>query len=447
MKKVFAAFLFVLFVSNVFAVSVTIYNNDLALIKDKQDVKLIKGLQKIEIDNVATNIDPTSVLPKFSNNNDKIKINEQNFDYDLVNTNKLLQQYIGKEIEITKEATNSKKEIIFGTLLAVNGGMVVQAKDKIILNPSGEVSLPNLPKGLRLKPTLSWIINSQVEGNNGLEFTYQTSGISWVSDYIVVLSANDSHLDMNGWVTINNMSGATYENAKLKLVAGDVNLVREQPRRVYAKNMLMATAEGAMVDEGFAERTLFEYHMYDLARQTTIKNNEKKQIQLITAQKVPVKKKYIYNSYKDISKVFAFLYFKNEKKSNLGLALPKGKVRVYKNDGNSLEFVGEDKIDHTPENKDIELNLGKVFDVTVKRTQTDYRKYSSSGHQETNVVEITNSKKEDIEVEVEENLGLDWKIIDMSDDYSKKNSQVIVFKVKVPANKTYKVSYTVKYSK
>ena len=143
----------------------------------------------------------------------------------------------------------------------------------------------------------------------------------------------------------------------------------------------------------------------------------------------------------------AFLYFKNEKKSNLGLALPKGKVRVYKNDGNSLEFVGEDKIDHTPENKDIELNLGKVFDVTVKRTQTDYRKYSSSGHQETNVVEITNSKKEDIEVEVEENLGLDWKIIDMSDDYSKKNSQVIVFKVKVPANKTYKVSYTVKYSK
>lgn len=447
MKKVFAAFLFVLFVSNVFAVSVTIYNNDLALIKDKQDVKLIKGLQKIEIDNVATNIDPTSVLPKFSNNNDKIKINEQNFDYDLVNTNKLLQQYIGKEIEITKESTNSKKEIIFGTLLAVNGGMVVQAKDKIILNPSGEVSLPNLPKGLRLKPTLSWIINSQVEGNNGLEFTYQTSGISWVSDYIVVLSANDSHLDMNGWVTINNMSGATYENAKLKLVAGDVNLVREQPRRVYAKNMLMATAEGAMVDEGFAERTLFEYHMYDLARQTTIKNNEKKQIQLITAQKVPVKKKYIYNSYKDISKVFAFLYFKNEKKSNLGLALPKGKVRVYKNDGNSLEFVGEDKIDHTPENKDIELNLGKVFDVTVKRTQTDYRKYSSSGHQETNVVEITNSKKEDIEVEVEENLGLDWKIIDMSDDYSKKNSQVIVFKVKVPANKTYKVSYTVKYSK
>ncbi len=447
MKKFFVAFLFVLFVSNIFAVSVTIYNNNLALIKDKQDVKLIKGLQKVEIDNVATNIDPTSVLPKFSNNNDKIKINEQNFDYDLVNTNKLLQQYIGKEIEITKESTNSKKEIIFGTLLAVNGGMVVQSKDKIILNPSGEVSLPNLPKGLRLKPTLSWVINSQVEGNNSLEFTYQTSGISWVSDYIVVLASNDSSLDMNGWVTINNMSGATYENAKLKLVAGDINLVREQPRRLYAKNVVMATAEGAMVDEDFAEKTLFEYHMYDLSRKTTIKNNEKKQIQLITAQKIPVKKKYIYNSYKDISKVFAFLYFKNDKKSNLGLALPKGKVRVYKNDGNALEFVGEDKIDHTPENKDIELNLGKVFDVTVKRTQTDYRKISSSGHQETNVIELTNSKKEDIEVEVEENLGLDWKVIDMSDDYSKKNSQVIVFKVKVPANKTYKVSYTVKYSK
>ena len=447
MKRVFLMLLFVCFVSNVFAVSVTIYNNDLALIKDKHEVQLKKGVQKIEIDNVATNIDPTSVLPKFSNNNDKIKINEQNFDYDLVNTNKLLQQYIGKEIEITRESANSKKEIIFGTLLAVNGGMVLQTKEKILLNPSGEVSLPNLPQGLRLKPTLSWDINSQVEGKNNLEFTYQTSGISWVSDYIVVLANNDLSLDMNGWVTINNLSGATYENAKLKLVAGDVNLVREQPRRVYAKNVMMVSAEGASVDEAFAERSLFEYHMYDLSRKTTIKNNEKKQIQLITAQKIPAKKKYIYNSYNDISKVFAFLYFKNDKKSNLGLALPKGEVRVYKNDANSLEFVGEDKIDHTPENKDIELKLGKVFDVTVKRTQTDYRKYSSSGHQETNIIEITNSKKEDIEVEVEENVGLNWKVVEMSEQYTKKNSQVIVFKVKVPAGKTNKVTYTVKYSK
>lgn len=447
MKKLFLTILLTCFVCNIsFAVSVTIYNNDLALIKDKQDIKLKKGIQKIEIDNVSTNIDPTSVLPKFSNNNDKIKINEQNFDYDLVNTNKLLQQYIGKDIEIERES-NSKKEVVSGKLLAVSGGMVLQSKDKIILNPSGEVSLPKLPEGLRLKPTLSWVVDSQVEGNNNLEFTYQTSGISWNSDYVVVLADNDSNLDINGWVTINNFSGATYDNANLKLVAGDVNIVREQTRKLYAKNMVMASAEGAAVDEAFEERSLFEYHMYDLSRKTTIKNNEKKQIQLITAQKVPAKKKYVYNSYNSTDKVYAFLTFKNDKKSNLGIPLPKGKIRVYKNDGNSLEFVGEDKIDHTPENKDIDLKLGKVFDISVVRTQTDYRKYSSAGHQETNIIQLSNSKKEDIEIEVEENLGVGWRILEMSDKYEKKNSQTIIFKIKVHANETYQLTYTVKYTK
>jgi len=447
MKKFLLSVLIISFIcSNLFAISVTIYNNDLALIKDKKEVKLKKGIQKIEIDNVATNIDPTSVLPKFSHSADKIKINEQNFDYDLVNTNKLLQQYIGKDIEIEKDLSNSKKEVISGTLLAVNGGMVIQTKDKIILNPQGEVSLPKLPDGLRLKPTLSWVIDSRFEGDNNLEFTYQTSGISWVSDYIVVLADNDSSLDMTGWVTINNLSGATYDNAKLKLVAGDVNMVQDQPRRLYAaKNVVMAVADESMAAGGFEERGLLEYHIYDLSRQTTIKNNEKKQIQLMTAQKVPAKKKYIYNAYKDSNKVLTYLSFKNDKKSNLGMALPKGKVRVYKNDADALEFVGEDKIDHTPENKDMDLKLGKVFDVSVTRTQKEYKKLSSTSHQEAYVIEFTNSKKEDVEIEVEENLGVSWKITESSDKYTKKNSQVIVFKVKVPAGKTYKVSYTVKY--
>ena len=447
MKKILFVMFFTYFACNsLFAISVTIYNNDLALIKDKKEVSLKKGLQKIEIDNVATNIDPATVLPKFSHSADKIKINEQNFDYDLVNTNKLLQQYIGKDIEIEKESSNSKKEIISGTLLAVNGGMVIQTKDKIILNPKGEVSLPKLPEGLRLKPTLSWVIDSRFEGNNNLEFTYQTSGISWVSDYIVVLAENDSNLDMTGWVTINNLSGATYENAKLKLVAGDVNIVRDQPRRMYAaKNVVMAVAEDSMAEGGFEERGLFEYHIYDLSRQTTIKNNEKKQIQLMTAQKIPSKKKYVYNAYTDSSKVFTFLSFKNDKKSNLGMALPKGKVRVYKNDKDALEFIGEDKIDHTPENKDIDLKLGKVFDVSVTRTQKEYKRISSTSHQESYVIEFTNSKKEDIEIDVEENLGTSWKITESSDKYTKKNSNVIVFKIKVPAGKTYKISYTVKY--
>ena len=447
-RNFFVFFMLFVFSVNAFAVSVTIYNNDLALIKDRKEVKLKKGLQKIEVDNIAMYIDPSSVLPKFSSHNDKIKINEQNFDYDLISTDKLLQQYIGKDIEIQRNLQNSKKEVISGTLLAVNGGMVVQSKDQIILKPSGEIFLPKLPEGLRLKPTLSWVVDSQTDGKNNLDFVYQTSGMSWNCDYIVVLADNDLTIDMTGWVTINNLSGATYDNAKVKLVAGDVNLVREQPRRYYAaKNLAMVQSEGAAMDDSFEERSLLEYHMYDLARKTTIKNNEKKQIQLMMAQKVPVQKKYIYNSLNDMSKVYTFLFFTNNKKSNLGMALPKGKVRVYKNDNNALEFVGEDKIDHTPENKELKLKLGKVFDIFVEKTQTDYLKYSSSGHQETNSIKITNSKKEKVEIEIEENLGLGWKIISSSDQHQKKDSQTAVFKITVPAGGTYKVTYTVKYSK
>ena len=464
MRKVFLSMLLIcLFVQFVFAVSITVYNDDLALVRDIKDVILYKGEQKIEIDDVSSKIDPTSVLPKFLSDADKIDIYEQNFDFDLVNTNKLLQQYIGSNIEIEKQLPNSSKEKIAAKLLAVNGGIVVQSNDKIILNPEGEISLPKLPEGVRLKPTLSWLVNSKIIGKRQLEVTYQTSGLSWMSDYIVILDKDDKNLDINAWVTINNLSGTTYKDANLKLIAGDVNIVKNN---IGPKRLLMAKSGSFdSANESFQEKSFFEYHMYELGRKTTIKSDEKKQIEFASAQLIPINRKYTYNgsqmdnfsfskyskTTKDFwqqsnKKVSIDIEFKNAKSSNLGIPLPKGKMRVYKNDGQAIEFIGEDTIDHTPENEIISLNLGNVFDVVGNRTQTEFILGDKSA-QETFSISLRNSKDEEIEVEVIEPLyrWSTWRILSTTDKYIKKDSQNIVFKVKVPAKGEKNITYTVKY--
>lgn len=453
-----------LFVKFAFAVSITVYNNDLALVRDVKEVVMSKGEQKIEFNDVSSKIDPTSVLPKFLSDADKIKIYEQNFDFDLINTNKLLQQYIGNNIEIEKQLPNSSKEKILAKLLAVNGGIVVQSDNKIILNPQGQISLAELPEGIRLKPTLSWLVSSKVSGKKKLEITYQTAGLSWSADYIIVLDKDDNKMDLNAWVTVTNLSGTSYKDANLKLIAGNVNTVRDN---IGARGVFMSKAVSfdAANESSFQEKSFFEYHMYDLDRVTTLKSDEKKQIEFASAQSVPANKKYIYNgsiinnfafnkysrTAKDFwqqanKKVSVNIEFKNDKSSNLGFPLPKGKMRVYKNDGENIEFIGEDTIDHTPENELISLNLGDAFDVVGDRVQTEFEtgdKYTK----ETFSVTIKNSKDQEIETEVSEPLGRwsNWSIASSTDKYVKKDSQTIVFKVKVPAKGEKNITYTVKY--
>ncbi len=447
-KTLFISALFIFLPVLSYSASVTIYNNDFALVRDTKEFDIKKGNQRIEIDDVASKIDATSVLPKFLSDADKISIFEQNYDFDLVNSSKLLQKYIGEDIIVDRILPNSKKEQISGKLLAVDGGVIIKSQnDKIIINPSGEISLPKVPEGLMLKPTLSWQINSKVEGKKKLELFYKTSGFSWNSDYVAVLDKNDKSIDLNAWVTINNMSGTSYKNANLKLVAGDVNTVRATgaaPRLMMAKNM--AVAEDA-VEASFAEESFFEYHIYKLSRKTTLKNNENKQIELTSAQKVPVEKKYTFKGGSN-SKVEVTLNLKNDKKSNLGMPLPKGKVRVFKNDGDSLEFVGEDRIEHTPENADIVLKIGNAFDVTAERTRKNVVRSSNSKQtEETYEIKLKNAKSEPVKVDVVEHIyGSSWKILSNSDKYVKKDSNTVVFTVEVPAKGEKKVEYKVKYT-
>ena len=445
MKRLFFVTLLLFCPLLAYSTSVTVYNNDFALVKDVKNFDLYEGSQKIEFTDVAAKIDPTSVLPKFLSDADKISILEQNYDYDLVNSSKLLQKYIGKDITIERQSSNSKKEQISGMLLAVNGGIILKtANDKIIINPAGEISLPGLPEGLMLKPTISWLVDSKVFGTKEMELSYKTSGFSWYADYVAVLDKNDEHIDLNAWVTVNNTSGASYKNAELKLVAGDVNTVKESaPKMMMAANRALAADSVA----SFEEQSFFEYHIYNLSRKTTLKDNEKKQIELSSAQNVPVEKKYTFRG--NGNKVNVTLSLKNDKRSHLGIPLPKGKVRVFKNDGNALEFVGEDGIDHTPENDDILLNLGNAFDIKAERIRKNIvRNNEEKKYEETYEITIKNSKQESVKVEVVEILNAysGWKVISSSDKYIKKNSNTIVFNAEVSAKTEKKITYRVRYS-
>lgn len=451
MKKLFVLFFLAIQPAFVYSAAVTIYNDNFALVRDTKDVDVKVGAQTIEVDDVSAKIDPTSVLPKFLSDANNITILEQNYDFDLVNSSKLLQKYIGKDITVERYLPNSQKEKISGKLLSVQGGTIIKTNnDKIVINPNGEISLPKMPDGLMLKPTLSWLINSKVAGKKKLELTYKTTGFSWVADYVAVLNKDDKNIDLNAWVTINNTSGATYKDAKLKLVAGDVNTVKEQRS---TRNLMVAKAtamEEACYDEagGFQEQAFFEYHIYKLQRKATLKDNEKKQIEFTAAQNIPVEKKFTYQSSKN-NKVEISLKFKNNKASNLGIPLPKGKVRVFKSDGDSIEFVGEDQIDHTPENKDMRLTLGNAFDVTAEKKMTNSsRNNSAKQSEETYEIVLKNAKDEAVKVDVIETFygWSNWKIVSNSHKFEKKDSNSIVFEVSVPAKSETKVTYRVKNS-
>lgn len=443
MKK-FPAFISVLVLLSAQAVwsdvSVTVYNNNRALVKEIREVTLKKDVQTIEFDEVAAKIEPASALPKFLNGADKIKILEQNFDYDLAGSDKLLSKYIGKDIEIERYG-DDKRAKLSGKLLSVSGGLVVQSADRIVIRPQGEISLAKMPEGLRLKPTLVWLVDSGFSGKNKMELSYQTGGMNWRADYVLVTNRQDTEADIAGWVTVNNMSGASYKNAKLKLIAGDVNTAP-----AAAKKEAVMKFNSVKAEPSFQERSFFEYHMYELHRRTTIKDNEIKQIEFVKAARIPVKKVFTYNGARDGGKVTVNLEFKNSKENNLGIPLPKGKVRVSKRDGESMEFIGEDAIGHTAAGAGLSLYIGNAFDITGERTLMNYKKESKSAEESFKII-LKNGKDTDVEVNVVENMygWHNWKIEQSSGKYVKKDSVTAEFPVTVPANGEKEITYTVKY--
>lgn len=433
------------------SVSITIYNVNLGLVKDVRRLSLPTGVQNLWFEGVAALIDPTSVHIRSIDAPGELDVLEQNFEYDLISPAKLMEKYLGEQVELVRR-TEDKVETVQGRLLGVQNGYVYEIDGKIAVNPPGEVVLPALPQGLISKPSLVWLLDNR-RREHTVEASYLTDGINWKANYVCVLSKDDNEVDLSGWVTIDNKSGATYENASLKLVAGDVN--RVQPEMPAPRVKLGAVMDMAQEREGFREEAFFEYHLYTLNRKTTIKDNQIKQVSLLSAEKIATKKSFVYApaSYYYFSrmggpdkttKVGVYLSLTNSKKNNMGMPLPKGVVRVYKKDQDgALQFIGEDRIDHTPEDETIRIKMGDAFDVVVERVQTDF-KVLSSGHlyESSYKVEIKNHKEEDIVVSVVEQLSGDWTITANSHRYDKEASHRVRFDVPVGKRASSELTYT-----
>lgn len=432
------------------SVAVTVYNANLGVIKDLREIDIKSGTSKIFLTDVAQFIDPTSVHIKLNG-----EVIEQNYQYDLVSLDKILQKYIDKQIQIIGE----NNEFIEGKLLSSFAGQIVVEKKEggLVMIPNTakyRFSVGSLPEGLITKPTLVWTVNSKSSGKQNVEVSYQTSGMNWHAEYVAVLNQNDTKLDLNSWVSIENNSGAAYKNATLKLVAGDVNLItpQRQPMYGYTDEMRM---EKSSVAPQFQEKEFFEYHIYNLQRPTTLAQNETKQISLFEAANVKATKKFLYRSGSSYSyygnassqgKVAVIVEFENKEEHNLGVPMPKGKVRVYKSDGETIEFIGEDMIDHTPNKEKVKLRIGDAFDVVAEEVQTESKKITDRVYEQAYEIKLKNRKKEDIVVEVERYLGLYWEILSSSLNYEKKDSQNIIFKVPVKADSETVLKFRVRYT-
>jgi hypothetical protein len=318
------------------------------------------------------------------------------------------------------------------------------------------IEFGTLPEGLLTRPTLVWKVATEKPGKHVAQVTYQTTGLSWRADYSAVINAADTQMDLSGWVTLTNQCGAGFKDARVKLIAGDVRRV-QPPVRMPPPAPAAARGAEAQGFGGFEEKTFFEYHMYTLGRTTTVNENQIKQVELLTAAEVPVLKRYVFEpggkywhrryGQGELYKVNVYVEFKNSKEQKLGMPLPKGKIRVYKKDpaDASLEFVGEDEIDHTPKDEELKLYVGDAFDIVGEKTITD-RKQAQRWRQESIKIELRNHKEEDITVRLREHLGGgQWEITAKSQDFKKIDANTIEFDVPVAKNGKAQVTYSVDY--
>jgi hypothetical protein len=427
-------------------VMLTIYNGNLGLVKDTREIRLGSGTIEARFMDVAALIDPTSVHLKSLTDPAGLRILEQNYEYDLLSSEKLMEKYVGRKVRIYHGATYQE-----ATLLSTRGP-IFEIAGQIYRGEPGQVVFPSLPDDLVSRPTLVWLVRSASPTPQRVEASYLTGGITWKADYVMILNPADTRADLTGWVTIDNRSGATYEDAALRLVAGDVHRAasRMEPRRAL-EAAAQASAGAALRD--FRAEGFFEYHLYALDGRTTVRDNQTKQLALMSAPEVPVDKHFIYYGAADHyrtrygepvsnQKVGVYLEIKNAKDRGLGLPLPKGKVRVYKADGSgSRHLIGEDWIDHTPRDERVKIKMGEAFDVIGERTQKDWRKIASGLYEVEWEIGLRNHKREDVTVQVVEPVPGDWEVIHSSHPHEKVEAHTLRFRVPVPKDGAAKITY------
>jgi len=432
-------------------VMVTIYNGNLGLVKDVREARLPTGLHETEFTDVAAQIDPTTVHLKSLTDPAGLRILEQNYEYDLLSSQKLMEKYVGRMVRLY----NTDGTYLEAKLLST-AGPVFEINGQIHLGHNGRLVLPSLPENLVSKPTLVWLLRNALSGVQRVEASYLTGGITWKADYVMVLDAKDTKADLTGWVTIDNRSGATYGNAGLKLVAGDVNRAPEGRRNQRALEVASKAASMQDAARDFRSEGFFEYHLYTLDGRTTLKDNQTKQLTLMSASDVPVLKQLIYYGAQDFyrtsygvpmsnQKVGVYLEIKNAKANRLGVPLPKGKVRVYKADASgSQQFVGEDWIDHTPTDERVKIKMGDAFDVVGERTQKEFRKIASGLYEVEWEIALRNHKKADQTVTVIEPVPGDWQVLTSTHAWEKPEAHTLKFQVPVVSEGAAKLTYRVR---
>ncbi len=435
-------------------VAITVYNNNLALVRDRRDVELENGEVTLTFMDVAQQIKPETVSIRSLSNPGGIRILEQNYEFDLISPSKLMEKFVGKQVEL--RSFNSKNTFTseMATLLSVNESPVYQVGNDIHLRHPGSVVLPEIPNNLIAKPSLIWTLDSDAD-KQSIEATYLTQGIQWSADYVLTMNREETTMDIAGWVTLVNLSGAQYTDAKLKIVAGDVNVITNNVALDY-----FADSDGAFnsallqsmpVEESFAE-----YHLYTIPRRTTIKQNQSKQVRLLSANTVKVEKLYEYRGQEYFfsqrfpqvmpeQKVGVFVKFRNDEENSLGIPLPGGTMRVYQEDSESmLQFAGEDRIQHTPKDEDVRLRMGNAFDVVGERVQKDYKVIASNVHESEYEITLRNHKESNIVVDVVEPMPGDWQVLSSSHQHEKRDARTAVYSIPVEQDGEVVLKYRVR---
>ncbi len=436
-------------------VSITVYNQNFGLVREVREIEVGTGTVDLEFRDVAAQIQPQTVSIKSLSGANALSVLEQNYRYDLLTPQKLLEKHVGKKVRVWRYNEKLGKDEPFDAeiLSVADGQPVMKINGEVTYNFPGRIAFPSVPENLMSKPTLVWKLDSKL-AKQKVEATYLTQSLNWRSDYVFVINDADSAGDLTGWVTLVNNSGASYKNARLKLVAGDVQRVSPRDEmddeRSYKKS---AESSGA---RRFAEESFFEYHLYTLSQPTDVLENEQKQVTLLEAKNAKVQKKLIYfgqqywyrgrhGEVQKNQKVGVYLDVQNTKANGLGIPLPKGTVRVYKADkSGAKQFIGEDNIDHTPRDEKVRIKMGEAFDVVGDRKQMEWRTLGTCSSESTWEIELRNHKDQASRVEIFEPIGGDWTMVESTHKHDKKDAHTFTFDVNVPANGKTKIKYKVR---
>jgi hypothetical protein len=438
--------------------AVTVYNSDIALIRDVRNLQLARGTSDLRFMDIAATVNPATVHFRSVSDPASVSVLEQNYEYDLLEPEKLLRKYVGRDVTLVRvreDAGSTSEEEVKARLLSYNAAPVWQIGNEIVTGLRADhIRFPEVPNTLYSRPTLIWTLENTGADRHRVEVSYLAGKLAWNADYVLRVARDDKSGDLDGWVTVTNGSGTAFRNAKVQLVAGDLNRVRQVIGRMMVDEARMARAEAAapMAQESFSD-----YHLYTLNRKTTINNSQTKQVSMLEGTAIPVHKRYIVDGQafyyrnaqhpgtplKDVVQVY--YQFRNEQRHGLGVPMPAGVVRVYQEDSKGgLQFVGEDRIDHTAKDETLNIKIGNAFDVVAERRQIDFEKIATNVYDVEYEVTLRNHKSAAVAVEVNEPIGGTWRILRSTHEWSKTDAWAAQFKLTVAPEGATTLKYRVR---